>query len=154
MLATYWQHTGNMLATCRQHAGNILTTCWSPTLFFNVSVLKNFEMSPRKVLQIVAPWFEPTYIHTEVACSNQYITITIVQNLSNKIMFGKTSSNNSNYLNLFFFSISQSWIMSWRKVERFTTAATWALLGFWIDEFQTNVKWKLKSTGKTKMFLN
>ena len=47
MLATCWQHARNFLATCRQHAGNILTTCWSPTLFFNVHVLKNFETSPR-----------------------------------------------------------------------------------------------------------
>ena len=28
MLATYWQHAGNMLATCWQHAGNMLATCW------------------------------------------------------------------------------------------------------------------------------
>ena len=47
MLATCWQHAGNLLATCRQHAGNILTTCWSPTLFINVHVLKNFETSRR-----------------------------------------------------------------------------------------------------------
>ena len=28
MLATCWQHAGNMLATCWQHAYNMLGTCW------------------------------------------------------------------------------------------------------------------------------